>query len=111
MRPSISSMSLVVLAISACQNLPLSTQGGDITDVIIGEGLAISTFEVNVGDEIRWTNTGMGQVRIVFTDRISSQVSCRRGFCGYFAGGLEAFLAPEESASHALAIPTTSDTP
>ncbi|NGZ94570.1 MAG: hypothetical protein CV089_00295 [Nitrospira sp. WS110] len=99
MQANISSLPLAVLVIAACQNLPLSTPDGDITNVTINERAITSALAVNMGDEIRWTNRGMGPVRIVFMERMSSQVSCRRNFCGYFTGGLEAVLAPNESAS------------
>lgn len=99
MQTIVSTLSLAVLVIAACQNLPLSTPDGDITNVTVGERAISSALAVNMGDEIRWTNTGLGPVRIVFMERMSSQVSCRRNFCGYFTGGLEAFLAPNESAS------------
>ncbi|GKS62782.1 hypothetical protein YTPLAS72_00860 [Nitrospira sp.] len=99
MQANISSLSLAVLMIAAYQNLPLSTPDGDITHVAVGERPTSSALAVNMGDEIRWTNTSMGTVRIVFMEPISRQVSCRRHFCGYFTGGLEAILAPNESAS------------
>lgn len=99
MQANISSLSLAVLVIAACQNLPLSTPDGDTTHVTVGERPTSSALAVNMGDEIRWTNTSMGSVRILFMEPISSHVSCRRNFCGYFTGGLEAILAPNESAS------------
>ncbi|NGZ02971.1 MAG: hypothetical protein CV090_07975 [Nitrospira sp. WS238] len=90
---------LSVLTLSACQNMPMTTHSGDIKDILITDRPASAAFEVHVGDEIRWTNTSMGPVRIVFMERMSSQVSCRRNFCGYFTGGLETVLEPNESAS------------
>ncbi|MDR4469771.1 MAG: hypothetical protein MRJ68_15995 [Nitrospira sp.] len=99
MQANIISLSLAVLMIAACQNLPLSTPDGDITHVTVGERPTSSALAVNMGDEIRWTNTSMGSVRILFREPIASQVSCRRNFCGYFTGGLETVLEPNESAS------------
>ena len=99
MQALVSTLSLAVFVMAACQNLPRSTPDGDITTVTIGERSTSSALAVNTGDEIRWTNTSMGPVRIVFKERISSRVSCRRNFGGYFTGGLEAILAPNESAS------------
>ncbi len=99
MQTLVRTLTLAVLGMAACQNLPLSTPDGDITTVTIGERPTSSVLAVNTGDEIRWTNTSMGPVRIVFKERITSRVSCRRNFGGYFTGGLEAILAPNESAS------------
>lgn len=98
-RSAIRSLFLLVLTLSACQNLPTATHEGDIQHVIIGKSVASSALDAKVGDEIRWTNTGVGPVRILFMDRIIDLVSCRRNFCGYFTGGLEAILSPQESAS------------
>jgi len=105
MRQAIWCSLLIALTFSACQNMPTTTHGGDIRDVLITDRPASVAFGVNVGDEIRWTNRGMGPVRIVFMDRMSSQVSCRRNFCGYFTGGMEAILAPNESASLCFSDP------
>lgn len=90
---------LVLLALSACHPMPTSTRNGDVRDVLISDGTGTIVVEVNVGEEIRWTNKQAGPVRIIFLDRISSQISCRRNFCGYFTGGAEAFLKSNQSAS------------
>lgn len=99
MRRHIPTAFFVLLAFSACQPLPTSTRNGDVRDVLISDRPGTVVVEVHVGEEIRWTNKQEGPVRIVFMDRISDQISCRRNFCGYFTGGAEAFLKPNQSAS------------
>lgn len=90
---------LALLALSACQPMPTTTRNGDVRDVLISERPGTVVVEVKVGEEIRWTNVQAEPVRIVFMNRISSQISCRRNFCGYFTGGAEAFLKHNQSAS------------
>ena len=99
MRRALPTTFLVVLALSACQPMPTSTRNGDVRDVLITERPGTVVVEVNVGEEIRWTNQHAEPVRIVFMERISGQITCRRNFCGYFTGGAEAFLKPNQSAS------------
>lgn len=98
---------LVLLALSSCQNLPISTRSGDVLDVSISDRLTTSTIEVNVGDEIRWTNSTVEPVHIVFYDRILEHLSCRRNFDGYYTGGAEAILRPNQSASLCFRDPGT----
>lgn len=90
---------LALLACSACQQMPASTRNGDIRDILISDKFSTAVVEINVGEEIRWTNNHVGPVRIVFMDTISERISCRRNFCGYFTGGAEAFLKPNQNAS------------
>ncbi len=98
-RRNIPSAFFLLLVLSACHPLPTYTRNGDVRDIVISDNPSTVVVEVRVGEEIRWTNRQAEPVRITVTDRISDQLSCRRNFCGYFTGGAEAFLNPNQSAS------------
>lgn len=98
-RRNIPTAFFLLLAVSACHPLPTYTRSGDVKDIVISDTPTTVVVEVRVGEEIRWTNRQSEPVRIIFTDRISDQLLCRRNFCGYFTGGAEAFLNPDQSAS------------
>ncbi len=99
---------MLVLVIAACQTLPSMTRTGGIKDVLIEDGRSTATYlQADVGDEIRWTNKRTAPVRITFLDRISDQLSCRHNFEGYFTGGADAILKPDQSASLCFGDPGT----
>ncbi|UVT17461.1 MAG: hypothetical protein H8K04_07970 [Nitrospira sp.] len=89
-----------VLAIAACQTLPTMTRSGDVKDIFIEDAQSTATYvHGDVGDEIRWTNKRTASVRITFLNRISDQLLCRNNFDGYFTGGVDTTLKPDQSAS------------
>ncbi|UVT20379.1 MAG: hypothetical protein H8K03_00160 [Nitrospira sp.] len=100
MKRYIGAAATFVLAIAACQTLPTVTRSGDVKDIYIEDTQSAATYVQGVvGDEIRWTNKRTASVRITFLDRISDQLLCRNNFEGYFTGGVDTTLKPDQSAS------------
>jgi hypothetical protein len=97
----------MALLFTACQHLPGFSRSGEVRDIAITERLSAVTTQVNVGDEIRWTNMHSTPVRITVSDYVLDKLSCRSKFRGHFNSGADAHLQPNESASLCFAEPGT----
>jgi hypothetical protein len=82
-----------------CQSMPLVTRTGDMKEVLVKDNLSPAELSVNAGDEVRWTNKHIAPIQIVFFEPVHNKISCRNNFSGFFTGGIEATLGPNESAS------------
>ena len=78
--------------------MPSVTRSGDLQDIFVKDSVSLSELRVNAGDEVRWTNKRMEPIQIVFFEPVRDRISCRNNFGGYFTGGTEATLDPNESA-------------
>lgn len=97
----------IFLALAACQSLPTFSRSGEVSDIAIRNPLSVAAIQVNVGDEIRWTNKLLTPVRITFLDYVLNKVSCRSNFGGHFYSGADTALQPNESASLCFYKPGT----
>jgi plastocyanin len=98
-----------LLVLAGCQTvgnegIPSLTRTGEVKDVIIRESVAPTSLTVNPGDEIRWINKRQGDVRVVFLNPITENLTCMRNFGGIMGVGTKrneytAKLGSNESAS------------
>lgn len=90
-----------LLILTGCQHmgmgggsgLPTVTRTGEVKDVIIREDLSPQTLTANPGDEIRWINKRLGNVRVVFLDPVTEMLSCQRNFGGLMGADRNQFTA------------------
>ena len=83
-----------------CQTIPVATQGGRVNEILISDHLTRPIeLSINAGDEILWINKSTASIRILFPARVIDKLVCRRNFSGWFSGGTETTLSPNESAS------------
>lgn len=90
-----------LLILTGCQHmgmgggsgLPTVTRTGDVKDVVIREDLSPQTLTANPGDEIRWINKRLGNVRVVFLDPVTEMLSCQRNFGGLMGADRNQFTA------------------
>jgi hypothetical protein len=82
-----------------CQNIPSATRTGDMKEIFVTENVSLAELSVAAGDEVRWTNRRRAPISIVFLEPVHSKISCRNNFSGFFTGGNETTLEPNESAS------------
>jgi len=94
------------LLMTACQRMPSFSRSGEVRDIAITDRLPVATVQVNVGDEIRWTNKHRTPVRITFWDYVLDKLSYRSHFRGHFYSGADVDLRPHESASLCFSRPS-----
>lgn len=82
-----------------CQGLPPGTQSGVVREIFVRADFSPAELHVNTGDEVRWTNKQMTPISIVFPQSVHIALACRKNFGGFYTGGLETTLGPNESAS------------
>lgn len=90
-----------LLILTGCQHMgagggsgmPTVTRTGEVKDVVIREDLSPQTLTANPGDEIRWVNKRNGNVRVVFLDPVTEQLSCQRNFGGLMGADKNQFTA------------------
>lgn len=73
--------------------MPTVTRTGEVKDVVIREQLSPQTLTANPGDEIRWINKRLGNVRVVFLDPVTEMLSCQRNFGGLMGADKNQFTA------------------
>ena len=91
----------------ARQSLPHFSRSGEVREIAIRDQLSDAAVQVNMGDEIRWTNKLITPVRITFSDYVLNKLSCRSNFEGHFYSGADTDLQPNESASLCFDKPGT----
>lgn len=88
-----------LLVLAGCQSMgggetmPTVTRTGMVKDVIIREDVSPQTLTVNAGDEIRWVNKRLGNVRVVFLDPVTENLSCQRNFGGLMGASRNQYTA------------------
>ncbi|MDH4370679.1 MAG: hypothetical protein OEV99_12660 [Nitrospira sp.] len=87
------------MSVVGCQGLPSGTQSGAVNELFVRADFSPAEVTVNPGDEVRWTNTQLIPISIVFPRSVHRTLSCRHNFGGFYTGGLETTLGPNESAS------------
>lgn len=87
------------MSIVGCQRLPSATQSGAVKEIFVGADFSPAESGVNTGDEVRWTNKQLTPISIVFPQSVQIKLSCRNNFGGFYNGGIETTLGPNESAS------------
>ena len=70
----------VLLMLAGCQTIggegmPTLTRTGDVKDVVIREGIEPASVTVNPGDEIRWINKRQGDVRVIFLNPMTENLT------------------------------------
>jgi plastocyanin len=98
-----------LLLLAGCQSIggesmPTLTRTGDVKDVIIRDGVEPTSVTVNPGDEIRWINKRQGDVRVIFLNPMTENLTCQRNFGGPMGFGTKrneysAKLGSNETAS------------
>lgn len=98
-----------LLMLAGCQSIggesmPTLTRTGEVRDVIIREGVEPTSVTVNPGDEVRWINKRQGDVRVIFLNPVTENLTCQRNFGGPMGFGTKrneyaAKLSTNESAS------------
>jgi plastocyanin len=88
-----------LMSIVGCQRLPLISQSGAIKEIFVREDFSPAEVRVNTGDEVRWTNKQLTPISIGFPKSVQITLSCRNNFGGFYNGGIETTLGPNESAS------------
>jgi plastocyanin len=76
-----------LLMLAGCQtiggeSMPTLTRTGEVKDVIIRDGVEPTSVAVNPGDEIRWINKRQGDVRVIFLNPMTENLTCQRNFGG-----------------------------
>lgn len=66
--------------ITACSGTPEITRTGNVKNIIIRDGITPEELTVRTGDEVRWINQRMGDIRVEFIEPINRQISCNKGF-------------------------------
>ena len=82
-----------------CQSIPSFSQSGGIKEIFVGANLPPAELSVQAGDKVRWINKRMAPISIVFPQAVHATLSCRNNFGGFYTGGIETTLRPNESAS------------
>lgn len=98
-----------LLMLAGCQtiggeSMPTLTRTGEVKDIIIREDVAPTSVSANPGDEIRWINKRQGDVRVIFLNHVTENLSCQRNFGGPMGFGTKrneytAKLGSNETAS------------
>jgi plastocyanin len=98
-----------LLMLTGCQSiggesLPTLTRTGEVKDIVIREEVAPTAVSVNPGDEVRWINKRQGDVRVIFLQPMTENISCVRNFGGFMGFGVKrneytAKLGSNETAS------------
>jgi len=98
-----------LLMLAGCQtiggeSMPTLTRTGEVKDIIIRDGVAPTSVTANPGDEIRWINKRQGDVRVIFLNPVTENLTCQRNFGGPMGFGTKrneysAKLGSNESAS------------
>ena len=101
-----------LLMLAGCQtiggeSMPTLTRTGEVKDIIIragSDGMEPTSVTVNPGDEIRWINKRQGEVRVVFLNPVTENLTCQRNFGGPMGFGTKrneysAKLSTNETAS------------
>jgi len=71
---------MIIMIITACSSLPLTTQTGDVRDVHIEAGVGPESIHAKPGDEIRWINHRKGNVTLTLQDTKQDRITCNTGF-------------------------------
>lgn len=103
---SIALVAAQLLFMVGCQSLPSVTQSGDIKEIFVSD-LSLAEVSVNAGDEVRWINKRMTSISIVFPQPVHAKLSCRNNFGGFYTGGIETTLGPDELASLCFHTPVS----
>ncbi|HET9605759.1 MAG TPA: hypothetical protein VFO87_01830 [Nitrospira sp.] len=98
-----------LLMLAGCQtiggeSMPTLTRTGEVKDVVIRETADPATLTVNPGDEVRWINKRQDNVKVIFLNPMTENLSCQRNFGGLLGFGTKrneysAKLGPNETAS------------
>ena len=98
-----------LLMLAGCQtiggeSMPTLTRTGEVKDIIIRDDVAPTSVSANPGDEIRWINKRQGEVRVIFLNPVTENLSCQRNFGGPMGFGTKrneytAKLGSNETAS------------
>jgi plastocyanin len=75
-----------------------------VKDVIIRDVVEPTSVTVNPGDEVRWINKRQGDVRVIFLNPMTENLTCQRNFGGVMGFGTKrneysAKLSPNDTAS------------
>jgi plastocyanin len=87
------------MSIVGCQRFPSATQSGAVKEIFVWAYFSPAKSSVNTGDEVRWTNKQLTPISIMFPQSVQIKLSCRNNFEGFYNGGIERTLGPNESAS------------
>lgn len=84
--------------------MPTLTRTGEVKDVVIREGVEPASVIVNPGDEVRWINKRQGDVKVIFLNPMTENLTCQRNFGGLMGFGTKrneysAKLGSNETAS------------
>ena len=98
-----------LLLLAGCQtiggeSMPTLTRTGEVKDVVIREGVEPASIMVNPGDEVRWINKRQGDVKVIFLNPMTENLTCQRNFGGPMGFGTKrneysAKLGSNETAS------------
>ena len=88
-----------VISILGCQSMPSFSQSGGVKEIFVEANLSVAELSVHAGDKVRWINKRMRPISIVFPESVHAKLSCSNNFGGFYTGGLETILRPNESAS------------
>ena len=98
-----------LLVLGGCQtiggeSMPTLTRTGEVKDVVIREGVEPASVMVNPGDEVRWINKRQGDVKVIFLNPMTENLTCQRNFGGPMGFGTKrneysAKLGSNETAS------------
>ncbi len=98
-----------LLVLAGCQtiggeSMPTLTRTGEVKDVVIREGVEPTSVMVNPGDEVRWINKRQGDVKVIFLNPMTENLTCQRNFGGLMGFGTKrneysAKLGSNETAS------------
>lgn len=96
---SIAIVALQLLYMVGCQSMPSFSPSGNIREISVGANLSLAESSLRAGDKIRWIDKRMTPISIVVPHSVHATLSCRNNFGGFYTGGLETTLRPNESAS------------
>jgi hypothetical protein len=82
-----------------CQSMPSFSQSGGVKEIVVEADVPLTELSVHADEKVRWINKGMKPISIVFPPSVHAQLSCSNNFGGFYTGGLETTLRPNESAS------------
>jgi plastocyanin len=98
-----------LLMLAGCQTIggegmPTVTRTGEVKDVIIRDNVDPASVTANSGDEIRFINKRQSDVRVIFLNPVTENLSCQRNFGGPMGFGTKrneysAKLGANETAS------------
>ena len=99
----------VLLMLAGCQtiggeSMPTLTRTGEVKDVVIRGTAEPASVTVHPGDEVRWINKRQDNVKVIFLNPMTENLTCQRNFGGLLGFGTKrneysAKLGPNESAS------------